>query len=447
MLSHPIRQTALWAGVLLLSWLLAACGDSRESADGNRQTLPEAGKNNSAAGEPVTLALYNHNAGIVSQKDLEDVFVKPVSAKYPNISFELVQGSKLQDLIAAGEVPDLIASSNYYMNELLQLGVVGDLNGLVKKHHTDLSPIEPGTFAVLQSFEPNGELYAVPYAMNYGVMAYNKDIFDKFAAPYPTDNMTWSQVIELARKVTREENGTQYIGLDPGSPSTLTRAYSLATVDRAQEKAVLASEPYQKIFGLLRQVYEIPGIVGKDKKYSYGIDFFLKDQKLAMYPYWIANLTSRLPQLKELGKEFDWDVVSYPSFDDKPGLGREFDFHLLIIPPTSKHKEAAFQVIETLISEEAQKNMNRGTRLTVLTDPQLKKEFTADLNYYQGKNLQGIFKVKPSPTPISTVYDKELYSLLSGALKNMITKNQDANTALREANEQADQYIREVKAQ
>lgn len=261
--------------------------------------------------------------------------------------------------------------------------------------------------------------------------------------------MTLNQTIELAKRVTRNEQGTQYIGFDPSGPDVWTRAYSLPTVDEKQEKAVLTSDGYKKIYTLLKEAYEIPGVVGPDKKYAYGFDYFIKDQKLAMFPFWLNNLTTYMMQLNaqgtEQGKTLNWDVVSEPSFDDKPGLGRVLDFHLLVVPPTSKNKEASYRVIQTMISDEAQIAMNKKRGLTVLNKPELRNQYASDLHVYDGKNLAGVFKVQPAPLPISTKYDRKIYSFLGEAVKSMVTENTDPNTALREANEKADKYIQEEK--
>ncbi|CAG7632327.1 ABC transporter substrate-binding protein [Paenibacillus allorhizosphaerae] len=358
---------------------------------------------------------------------------------------KLVTGTTLDKLIAAGEVPDVILTSNYYLYDLLQLGLGSDLNDFVKQEKIDLGKFEPETINVMKSFGTKGELYGIPYAMNYGLMLYNKDIFNKFAVSFPKDGMTWNQVIELARKVTRLDQGTQYIGIDLQNPSILVRAYGLGVVDDKQEKAVFTTDPFKKIFNLFEQNYSIPGSIEPKKKYTFGIDYFLKDQKIAMFPFWLAATTARLPQLNESGKNFNWDVVSYPSFEDKPGVGREVDFHLAMVTPGSKNKKAAYAVLKTLISDEAQQAMNKGTRLTALKDPAMKKDVAVDTKLYDGKNLQGIFTVKPAPLAKATKYDVKLYSFLNEGAKNMAYDQKDINTVLREAEENGNKYIQEMK--
>jgi multiple sugar transport system substrate-binding protein len=418
---------------LLTVFLVAGCS---KGADGNQTISKEDGYNN----EPVTLTFYSHNAGVLADEDLEALVAKPIQAKYPNITVQLVKGTTLDKLIASGEIPDVILTSNYYLHDLLQQGLGTDLNDLVKQQKIDLSQFEPEAINVLKKFGKNGEIYGIPYAMNYGLMLYNKDIFDKFAVPYPKDNMSWNEALELARKVTRMDQGTQYIGLDLGDPQTLSRAYSLPVVDEKQEKSVLGTDPYKKVFDIYDKLYRIPGMVDANKKYAYGIDNFIKNQKTAMYPYWLSAVTARVPLLKDV----NWDIVSFPSFEDKPGLGREIDFHLAMVTPNSKNKKAAYTVLKTMVTEETQKAMNRGTRLTVLKDPNLKKEVSADTKLYEGKNLSGIFKVKPAPLPEATKFDVKLYPFLKEAAKGMVSDQKDVNTVLREADEKGNKYIQEI---
>ncbi|CAG7644807.1 hypothetical protein PAESOLCIP111_04815 [Paenibacillus solanacearum] len=427
-----------WLGLSALV-LLAGCGGGG-AGDAKNAAAPKEDLYNN---EPVTLTFYNHNAGILGQADLDSLVGAPVKAKFPNITIQLVTGTNLDKMIAAGELPDVILTSNYYLFDLMQKDLGTDLNDLIRQYKVDMSKFEPEAVNLLKKFGKKGEIYGIPYAMNYGVMAYNKDIFDKFAVPYPKDNMSWNEVINLAKNVTRMEQGTQYVGVDMGDPQVLSRAYSLPVVNDKQDKAVLTNDAYKKVFGLYEQLYRIPGIVDPKNKYTYGIDYFLKDQKLAMYPYWIANLTTRLPQLKEAGKDFNWDVVSFPSFDDKPGYGREIDFHLAMVTPTSKNKKAAYAAIQSMVTEEAEKTMNKGIRLTILKDQELKKQHASDTKLYEGKNLAGIFKAKPAPLPEPTQFDIKIYPFLKEAAKGMAAEKKDVNTVLREAEEKADKYIKE----
>ena len=433
------RKVKWMAAALAVSLALTACGQGKkEQGDGGGNSVVPVDVG------PVTLKLYNHSAGIANQADFEKLVLKPVQAKYPNITIEYVQG-KLEDMIAAGEIPDIISVGNLYLNDLKELGLLTDLNDMVKKYKTDFGKIDAGTFDFLKQLAPNGELYAIPFSLNYGVLLYNKDIFDKFGAPYPKDNMTWGQLTELARRVTRQADGVQYIGLDPDGAQPLVRQYSITPYDPKTGKSTILTDPgFQKVFNTLKPIYDIPGIVNNNK-YSYGINGFIKDRNVAMYGYWLANFTSRILDLQLQGNDFNWDITSYPVFEDKPGLGKPYDFHCMIITPTSKNRDAAYLAIATLVGDEQQQAMNRsGARLTIQGDQNLRVQFASDTKVFEGKKLAEVFKVKPAPATIPSEFDTKIYSFVNEALKNVVTKNVDINTALREADEKANEYIKQV---
>jgi multiple sugar transport system substrate-binding protein len=432
---------ALLAIPLAFAMLLAGCGGtptSGETASADTDQAKGQAKDE-YNGPPVTLTVWNQAAGIANDDDLETFLGKPTRSKYPNISFKLVTG-KLEDMIASGEIPDLITTSNYYLYNLRELGIPAELSGMIKQEKIDFSKFDPAIVDAMKQFGEKGEIYGMPFAMNYGVTVYNKDIFDKFGVPYPKDNMTWDDMIELSRKVTRKEGDTQYIGLDPGAPSVLLRAHSLPVMDEKREKVVINTEPMKQIFQILQKAYSVPGIVNGNK-YTYGFNEFQKEKRVAILPYWLAALTTRVPLLNDAG--INWDIVSWPTFPGRPEYGREIDFHLVVLTSTSQNKEAAYKVLKAIASDEAQKEMNKNVRMTILNDPALRKEFAGNMKYYADKNLAGVFKVKPAPLPMVSKYDNNIYSYLTTAAKQMVLEKKDINTALREAEEAANKYVQE----
>jgi multiple sugar transport system substrate-binding protein len=438
-----ISNYAKAGSILAAAIALAGCGQGQNGGKPADSKVPVESVE-AFTKEPVKLTLYNNGAGINTATDLQKIILDPVQKMYPNISIELLTGKKLEDLIAAGETPDIVSTSNFSIDSFVSMGLASDLNEFVKTYKIDLGRLEPETIKNLQLYGKNGEMYGFPFAMNYGMMAYNKDIFDKFGVAYPKDGMTWDQVVELSKKVTRKQDATQILGIDPGFPQLFSRAYSIpVTVDG---KALLANDGYSKMFSMLRSFYDISGMVEPKTNYlKDNIDFFTKEQRVAMKPYWISAFTSRILPLIEQNQNFNWDMVSFPSFADKPGYGREVDFHLLMVTPASKNKDAAYRVLQVMQTTEAQTMINNFGRLTVLKDPALQKGFASDLKIFEGKNLAGIFSVKTAPVPRGSMYDSKIYSFLNEANRDMILNNKDINTVLREAEEKANKYIEEEK--
>jgi multiple sugar transport system substrate-binding protein len=440
--SMRIRTMGLAAAAVMTLAIAAGCSGKQEQPEVQKEgnaapPRPELSK------EPIVLKFFSHAVSVNTDDEMNELLLKPIQKQYPNITFQRVTGD-LNKMISSGDLPDLIGTSNVWIRDMIAMGVADNLTPLIQRDKLDMSAIEPGALEVLRKSSKNGEIVAMPYAMNYGTTVYNKDIFDRFGVPYPKDNMTWNETIELSKRLTKLDNGTQIIGVDMEAPHNLTRSYSLPAVDSAN-KAVLTGPGYKKVFDLYAMLYAIPGMVDSKGKYVYGAKGFFDDQILAMYPYWLTNTASRMQTLKQAGKAFNWDVATWPAFDDKPGIGRQFDFHVMIVPPTSKNKEAAFRVMETLIGKEAQMAMNRGTRLTVLQDPALKKQFASDLGLFAGRNLEGVFKVKPAPYEIASPYDAAINKIMETSMKDVATNGLDVNTALRNANEAANKEIEQQK--
>ncbi|WP_062106754.1 ABC transporter substrate-binding protein [Bacillus niameyensis] len=395
--------------------------------------------------EPVTLTLWNKAMGIINDEVSAEMFA-PVHEKYPNVTIEILEDVNIEDMMAAGKVPDLIATSNYYLLEHIDMGLAGNMAEFFETHGIALSQFNPAivenlsTFAEMQGVP--GAIYGMPVSMNQGVLAYNKDIFDQLGVPYPEQGMTWKEIIDLSRQVTGNFGGTDYIGFSPGSIQTMTRPQGLAVVDD-DENVIINTPEYKAAFELLDELYKIPGVVNGEE-YNYNMNFFMEERRLAMIPYWFAAFTSRIPIMEETG--LNWGLTSFPTTPDNPNLGREVDYHLFVVPEMAKNREAALKVVSELITEEAQSYLGKEVlRLTVLDNEDVRNSYAEGSGLYEQEQLDQVFSVEPAPTPRPTMYDRDVYSILGEAHRKLAVEKQDINTVLREAEEEANNKVQELK--
>jgi multiple sugar transport system substrate-binding protein len=104
------------------------------------------------------------------------------------------------------------------------------------------------------------KLTGLPYQINSLVMFYNKDIFDKFGVPHPKENMTWAETADLARRVTRQDGGIQYVGLASQQDwhnVMRSNQFSLEPIDPVTHKATF--DGWKVIFEEMMPVFQIPG--------------------------------------------------------------------------------------------------------------------------------------------------------------------------------------------
>jgi multiple sugar transport system substrate-binding protein len=266
---------------------------------------------------------------------------------------------------------------------------------------------------------------------------YNKDIFDKFGEPYPKDGITWDAVIDKARKLSKTEDGVQYVGFDPNSVMFLASPLTNEYFDLKTGKANLSNPEWKRAYELLNQIISIPGnrFPGKFKRWHN--PEFANDKNIAMNA--VPNM---IPEVLATAKGLNWDMTTYPVYPDHPGIAPFANGRGLYISSTSKVKDAAFQVIATLLSDEVQKIVSANGEGPAVKPAEVVSVFAKDLPYAAGKNTQSAVKVKQNAPKSPTKYD----TLASGVVFNHtddLYKGKDINTVIRETEEEINKKVAE----
>lgn len=422
------------AAIAALTWGLAGCGSGSGASQGDasgQKAPPETAKQE----EPVKL-LIAQKWSEINDNDFQTLIVEPLRQKYPYIQIEMLKGENIPEMIAGGTVPDLIATWVNLIADYQDLGLVEDMTPLIKKHGMDLNRFQATYLDTIRGYD-NGGLVALPYDSNFNLIYYNKDIFDKFGVEYPKDGMTWEQTIQLAKKVSREEGGTRYRGLDTDGYGKLALQLALPVVKDG--KPNVNNEQWKSILNMAKTIETIPSnapVSGVHQRNQ-----FMKDRTLAMFA--TGNNFNLLQS--DAGQGLNWDIAQYPSYPDKPNMAGMVDEHVIFVTKASKNKDAAFKVIETLTSDDIQKKLTRASgKLSVLKNDSIRRELGAEMSSLKGKNLDAIFKGTYIPAYTSSskypnagkIFDEEAGKFMRG--------EQDVNTALRNAEEGIQNHIKQV---
>jgi len=422
MKSRTFQMIAFFSAIAFL----AGC-NSKGTADNN----PAAEK----PPEPVTLQLASQGV-VILDEEFQQVTNEFLRKKYPHITINYnpdAKGTTLDDLIASGNTPDIVVTYNGMLPSYRTKDLVFDMTPLLQ--NIDLNKFEPNYIQDVRNAAEKGELYGLPINVNYHAMYYNKTIFDKFGAPYPTDGMDWTAVLELAKKVTRMDGGTQYRGLDPGNGIVwISQPLSVAAIDPFTDKATMNNDQWKRVFELVKSIYDIPGNgrISESPKNQ-----FMKSQTLAI----LLDLNI-LNQLAEAEKEgLVWDIAQYPSYPEKPNTyGNASVYTMIATKPSKYHKEVA-QVIELFTSEEVQLELSRRGLLSPLKSEKVKQELGANKPNLKDKSLPSIFKSKPVPYPVASRFRTKAESIASAKFWEYANGQIDVNTALAQADEEINQMV------
>lgn len=413
------------ATILLLSVAASGCG--KKSGDAKEADASK------VSDEPVSLVLLNDSG---TEQEFIDQLVAEVKKKHPSIELKLYKnekGSTLDELILAGETPDLIVSYNGKLASYRDKDLLYDMTPLIGSRRLDLGRFDPSFIEDVKIASTKNEIFGLPISLAYHALYYNKNLFDKFGVTYPKDGMTWEQILELARKLTRNDGGTQYRGFDIGNMVWASQPLGIAAIDYKTDKATMRSDEWKRVFELMKAFYTIPGnmTTGKAK------DNFLKDKTVAMY----ADL-SIASELEIAAKDgLDWDVVQYPSYPEKPNTYGNASVSVVMITKASKHKERAMQIVETAVSDEVQLASSRSGRVTPLQKAEIKQAFGLDKPVFRGKSVQSIFKSKPVKYPIASPYRSKAEAIVRTKFDEYVKGSIDVNTILAQADEEINKAV------
>ncbi|RKN84883.1 ABC transporter substrate-binding protein [Paenibacillus ginsengarvi] len=433
------KTFSLVLAVAVASTMLAACGGKTAS-----DKPSEAGQTAAPKQDPIDLVFYDAGGDWPAER-FEREFGGPIKAKFPYVTPKFVpytNGSKMQDMITAGETPDIVfASTGLVSARFLQFELQEDITPLVQKYKYDLTKLEPVVVEQMKQLAGGSGMYGMPIFLSPATNYYNKDLFDKFGVAYPKDVNTWDDLYDMSKKLTRSDGGVTYRGLFVSAQHLIRlNQFSLKTLDTTTNKASFSDEKWKTFFDNATRFFTIPGydMNANLTNVTNQRNAFIKDRNVAM---WLPVSTQHTAE--ELAG-MNWDIASFPSFAGQPGVGPQPYPNALWLAKTSKHKDQAFQVMAYLASEEFQTpGVKRGEFLSALKSDTLRKAFGQDAAMYKGKNIKAMLPEKFAPgTPIGKYNSVSEGNLLT-AFNNIILGKKDTNTALREAEEASNKKVQE----
>lgn len=271
--------------------------------------------------------------------DLKVDVIDIAAADYPD---------KMTVMLAAGEDVDVFAIKDFasYSN-YLNRRYLTPLDTYVKRDKVDLKLY--GT--ALNYIKDKGKLMALPYRSDIYILYYNKDIFDKAGVPYPSNDMTWQQFSEIAKKLTSGEGTNKIWGayihswrsqvqcpilltskntLVDGKYAFLKPAYQMVLKMQNEDKSIMSLAEIRTSNTHYRGIFET-GKVGMLYMGTWFIGSLLADKHnvnwgIAKAPHWpenkagdtIAGLTSMAINSKSKKKDAAWKLVSYMGGEKAP---------------------------------------------------------------------------------------------------------------------------------
>jgi multiple sugar transport system substrate-binding protein len=207
-------KTKVLGLVLCLSLVITMLvGCAAPSVTATPTTAPSSGGSSESSDENITLkwALWDYDTTPYWAALIEEYKkVKPnVTIEYTDLGSTDYMTVLAAELSGSGSEFDVVTIKDVpgYAT-LVQKNTLEPLDSYISAAGIDVSVFG----GITDQVTVDGKLYELPFRSDFWVLFYNKDIFDRAGVDYPTNDMTFEEYDELARKVTDTTFGSEVYG-------------------------------------------------------------------------------------------------------------------------------------------------------------------------------------------------------------------------------------------
>lgn len=346
--------------------------------------------------------------GYMSEQRFDQRYAELLSIKFPKLSYEIIPTSPfiLGELTAQEwakkNAVDLIFLTPEQSLSLKDDGLLLELDSFIKRDSFPLDSLVPSAVDLMKQYG-DGKFYGLSPNFYGRALVYNKRLFDQLHVDYPTDQMSWDDIILLANKFPQGLTLTTSMAnwlLDIGHTMDL-QAY-----DSQTERVTLNSPSWAKIFNSVKDSLQNKTITFDDINHNP----FLSGE------YAMSVLTSEELKQLEMASEqdtaFDWKLVTMPVNPSQPDMTQYFRIpDLISIPTSSTHVDAAWELAKHLMSDqvaewEYRSNYGFSSLKAFVTISQ------------HERNMEAFYKLDASPS--NPIIPGTLYMLLDESVVQML---------------------------
>lgn len=261
----------------------------------------------------------------------------------------------------------------------------------------------------------DGSLYELPFRNDFWVVFYNKDIFDAAGVDYPTNDMTFDEYDELARKVTDTTFGAQVYGTHYHTWRSAVQLFGILD----GKHSILDGE-----YSFLKPYYEM--VLGQEddqvcRNYAdlsaeglhYSAAFSGGDvAMLNMGSWYISTLISSI-QSGEYDASLcgNWGMVKYPHAEGVEAGSTLGTITGLSVTSVSDQKDAAFEFVQWVSGAEGAKVMASTGNFPALMNDEVAgiisslEGFPTDAESKEALNVSNLYLEVPYAENVSAIND------------------------------------------
>jgi multiple sugar transport system substrate-binding protein len=338
--------------LLIASLLLASCAAPTATQTSSGTT----GGGEAGAPAEITFMMW----GAPEEQTVWQAVVDDFHAANPNINVKVEVSdwdsywTKLNTLVAGGTPPDVFAMDAPLYLDWQSRGALLNLQPYLDANPDMLADVYPQT---LTAYKLDDGYYGLPRDFQTIVLFYNKDMFDGAGVPYPTEDWTYDDLKDAAKKLTLDSNGdgkTDQYGLWTDTWdmelfwSEAIWAYGGNIISDDHTKTLIGEPEARKAWEYIDGLYKEGIIPMPATQGEYGGDLFQsKVAAMTTIGHWAV------PGYVQAGINFG--VAPMPS--GTSGRATSVNSAGFVLSKGSKNPDAAFEFVKFAIGEAGQKRL------------------------------------------------------------------------------------------
>lgn len=372
-----------------------------------------------------------------------DAVINDFEAENANVEVKYVSGIKKEDYsewlseqFIAGDEPDVFFILSEDFNLYVSMGALMNLKNFIKN---DANFDKEVYYPAALDFGKFGEIsYALPCESTLTFMFVNKTLLSKEGIAIPSNNWTWSDFLEICRKVTKDTDSDGKIDQFGYYDYSWQQAAISNGVD-------LFSEDGKKSYFADPRMEEAIKFIIELKKVNQGYEVSPKDfdvGKVAFRPFTFAEYRTYKPYPWRIKKytTFEWDCIKMPAGKSGGNISI-LDSLLVGISARSKNKQIAWEFLKKLCYDKTTQHMilQKSQALPVRRDIIISSEAKEIFSFDSSKNnamlpedisdsmYESIMPYKFKNYNAAMIYaDSEISKIINGAipLNNSLNKLQ-----------------------
>ena len=274
-------------------------------------------------------------------------------ASHPGVTIEYVDcesgneyGVKVSTMLAGGDTSDVIMlKENDQVVQWQASGFAAPLTDYIGSY--DMS----GFVGIEKNYAIDGVQYGIPFRSDFWVLFYNKDLFDAAGVEYPTNDMTWDQYAELAKKLTDKEiYGTHYHTWLSTVANWAVCGTDYTLADGNYDNLLYFYKLYQDLedYGACMSFADL-----KASGLKYGAAF--ENGNIAMMPMGYWQVSTFINDIKAGTASLNWGIVAVPHAEGVAAGSSFGNMTGVMMNAKSEKKDLAWEYMSWLCGPEGAK--------------------------------------------------------------------------------------------